>query len=232
MSAVEEAIVLVGGQGTRLRSVVSDVPKPLAMVAGKPFLCRLLERLATNGIGHAILASGYMADKIQAAIGGQWQGMRITHVVETVPLGTGGALQHAVGALQGESGVHVFNGDTWLEYAPAALRAQVENGAAQIGMALARVEDVSRYGAVCLAGERVVGFEEKGQQGPGYINAGCYFLSPQALAGLNHVPPFSFESSVLTPACAAAQVVALTQTAGFIDIGVPEDYQRAQALFA
>lgn len=228
----EEAIVLVGGQGTRLRSVVSDVPKPLAQVAGKPFLCRLLDRLVADGMTHIILASGYMAEKIQAVIGNEWRGIEITHVIEEYPLGTGGALRNAASALHSDVGAHVFNGDTWLEYSPAMLRTVVVEKQATIGMALAQVDDVGRYGAVRLQGEQVMGFEEKGGRGAGYINAGCYFISAAALAAMPVESPFSFEQEILRPACLANQIVALTQTRGFIDIGVPEDYYRAQELFA
>ncbi|PJK00102.1 dehydrogenase [Lysobacteraceae bacterium NML75-0749] len=232
MKIIEEAIVLVGGKGTRLRSVVSDIPKPLAQVAEKPFLCRLLDRLVADGMQHIVLASGYMADKIQAAIGDEWHGIRVTHVIEDLPLGTGGAMKNAASALQSNTGAHVFNGDTWLEYSPFALRETVINHGAAIGMALAQVDDVGRYGAVRLQDEKVIGFEEKGGQGAGHINAGCYFISAAALAAMQAEAPFSFEEKILRPACLAGQVVALTQTRGFIDIGVPEDYHRAQELFA
>lgn len=232
MKTPEEAIILVGGQGTRLRSVVSDVPKPLAQVAGRPFLHRLLDRLASDGISHVVLASGYMAEKIRESVGDTWQGMAISHSVEREPLGTGGALQQAASALRGASGAHVLNGDTWLEYTPRALRAQVEAANAVIGMALAQVVDVGRYGAVRLAAGQVTGVEEKGGQGAGHINAGCYFVTAKALAAMPTQPPFSFEEAVLRPACLAGQVVALTDTKGFIDIGVPEDYHRAQTVFA
>lgn len=232
MKMLEEAIVLVGGQGTRLRSVVSDVPKPLASVAGKPFLCRLLDRLAVDGMQHIVLASGYMADKIREAIGNEWHGIKISHVVEDRPLGTGGALKNAASALQSDSGVHVLNGDTWLEYSPATLRQRVADSGATTGIALAQVDDIGRYGAVKLQDGFVTGFTEKGEQGAGYINAGCYFITAAALAAMQVEPPFSFEQEILRPACLAGQVVALTQTRAFIDIGVPEDYQRAQELFA
>lgn len=228
----DEAIVLAGGFGTRLRGIVDDVPKPLAPVAGRPFLAWLLDRLAASGMRRCILATGYLSDAIERAIGTRWQGMEIVYSVEPEPLGTGGAIRLAAMQLRGE-GVHVLNGDTWLAYSPQALeRATRERGAA-IGMALAEVGDVGRYGAV----ERdtrgmVVGFREKGEQGQGAINAGCYFLTGAALAALPARDAFSFEREVLQPAAAAGTVVAFAETSGFIDIGVPEDYARAQALFA
>ncbi len=232
MQPAEEAIVLAGGLGTRLRGVVDDVPKPLAPVAGRPFLAWLLDRLAAGGMRRCILATGYRAETIEDRVGRRWQGMEIVYSVEPEPLGTGGAIKLAATQLHGE-GVHVLNGDTWLAYSPQALECATRQHGAAIGMALAEVGDVGRYGAVeCDARGMVVGFREKGEQGPGAINAGCYFLTEAALAVLPAQAAFSFEREVLQPATAAGMVTAFAQTSGFIDIGVPEDYVRAQALFA
>lgn len=227
---VEEAIILAGGFGTRLRGVVADVPKPLAPVAGRPFLARLLDRLAEGGLRRCVVATGYMADVIEHRIGTRWQGMDIVHSTETEPLGTGGAIRQAARYLQGD-GAHVLNGDTWLDYAPAALEAAASAMAAPMAIALAQVEDVGRYGAVELRDGRAVAFREKGETGPGWINAGCYFLSGKALAALPEIATFSFEREVLQPRAMAGEVAAFTATQGFIDIGVPEDYARAQGLF-
>ena len=143
----DEAIVLAGGFGTRLRGIVDDVPKPLAAVAGRPFLAWLLDRLAASGMRRCILATGYMAEVIERVIGTRWQGMDIAYSVESEPLGTGGAIRLAAQRLQGD-GVHVLNGDTWLEYAPVALEAAARAAATPMAIALARVDDVARYGAV------------------------------------------------------------------------------------
>ena len=226
----DEAIVLAGGFGTRLRGIVDDVPKPLASVAGRPFLAWLLDRLAASGMRRCILATGYMADSIERVIGTRWQGMDIAYSVESEPLGTGGAIRLAAQRLQGD-GVHVLNGDTWLEYQPAALEAAARAVDAPMAIALARVDDVARYGAVGVADGRVAAFREKGEAGPGWINAGCYFLGTDALAALP-TGAFSFEHAVLQPRTAACDVAAFTATRGFIDIGVPEDFARAQGLFA
>src|SRR5690606_13146654 len=143
----DEAIVLAGGFGTRLRAIVDDLPKPLAPVAGRPFLGWLLDRLATAGLRRCILATGYLAEAVEAAIGARWQGMDIAYSVEPEPLGTGGAIRLAATRLQGR-GVHVLNGDTWLEYAPQALEAAARDAGTPLAIALARVDDVARYGAV------------------------------------------------------------------------------------
>lgn len=228
--ATDEAIVLAGGFGTRLRSVVSDVPKPLAPVAGRPFLAWLLDRLAAAGMRHVVLATGYLADQVAAAMGGRWNDMLLDYSVETSPLGTGGALRAASHLLCGDA-AHVLNGDTWLAYDMAEFERSTRQSAAELGMALARVDDVSRYGSVVLAAGRVQGFREKGQLGAGYINAGGYFLTARALAGLPDQAAYSFEERVLAPLVEAGRVAGYTDTSGFIDIGVPADYRRAQDLF-
>lgn len=232
MPAAEEAIVLVGGLGTRLRTVVADLPKPLAPVAGRPFLAYLLDQLAMSGLRRVILATGYLAEKIEQAVGRQWQGMEIAYSHESQPLGTGGAIVLATRQLQGHC-VHLVNGDTFLRYNLDALEYAAEVQQLPLSMALAHVADVARYGAVDISNGRVQAFREKGGPGPGWINAGSYYLTGYAL---DRLPAgggsFSFETEVLLPLAAAGQVGVLQATENFIDIGVPEDYSRAQTLFA
>ncbi|BCT91854.1 D-glycero-D-manno-heptose 1-phosphate guanosyltransferase [Lysobacter helvus] len=232
----DEAIVLVGGLGTRLRSVVSDVPKPLAPVAGRPFLAWVLDHLVDAGLARIILAVGYRGELVEQAIGARWRtasgaSADIVYARESEPLGTGGAVRNAAAQLAGDA-VHVVNGDTFLRYSPAALERATREAAAMLGIALAHVPDAARYGAVVIEDDLVRGFQEKGRGGPGWINAGCYFLAPAALAALPADPVFSFEEAVLAPAAQTGRVAAHTQTEGFIDIGVPDDYLRAQSLFA
>lgn len=224
----DEAIVLAGGLGTRLRALVSDVPKPMAPVAGRPFLEWVLRRLAQENIRRVILATGYMSEKIERAFGSRFSGMEVVYSVEPAPLGTGGAIAHAA-RLVGNRGVHVVNGDTFLEYSLVEMEVLVQSRG-RLGMALAKVDDVHRYGAIGLQGDRVASFHEKGDRGPGWINGGCYFFPDAALRSLPS-GAFSLEAHVLAPAAAEGDVVGLTRTGGFIDIGVPEDYVRAQAIF-
>jgi D-glycero-alpha-D-manno-heptose 1-phosphate guanylyltransferase len=227
----DEAIVLAGGLGTRLRGHLDGLPKALAPVAGRPFLAHLLDQLEREGVRRVILATGHLATQVRDAIGARWGGMDVEHSVEEAPLGTGGALALAARQLRGE-GVHVANGDTFLRFELAALERAVRAADAALGLALARVEDVARYGAVTVREGRAVGFEEKGGSGPGWINAGSYFLTGAALAALPAQPAFSFEDEVLRPAAAAGALVAFDDTRDFIDIGVPADLARAQALLA
>lgn len=230
MRAADEAIVLVGGLGTRLRSVVADLPKPLAPVAGRPFLAHLLDQMAAAGLRRVILATGYRAELVEQAIGSRWAGMDMVYSREQEPLGTGGAIRLAARHLQG-TGVHLANGDTFLRYQPQVLERLVLDAGASLGVALAHVPDVARYGAVETIAGRVAAFSEKGRHGPGLINAGSYFLSADGVAALPaDSNSYSFETAVLLPLVTAGDVVALAETRDFIDIGVPEDYARAQHL--
>lgn len=226
----DEAIVLAGGRGTRLQSMVHDVPKPLAPVAGRPFLAWLLDRLADGGIRRVILATGYLADQIEATVGTRWRGMQVEYSVESSPLGTGGAVRLAAGRLRGRD-AHVLNGDTFLRYDFAGLERTTRALGATIGIALARVDDLHRYGAVESRRGLVTAFHEKGRSGAGWINAGCYFLSGAALDALPDKDCFSLETEVLVPLAAQSGIAEFNETEGFIDIGVPEDYLRAQELF-
>ena len=229
--ACEEAIVLAGGKGTRLRAVVSDVPKPLAMVAGRPFLLFVLDQLAASGIRRCILATGYLSEMIEHAVGQQWAGMEITYSVEEQVLGTGGAVARAAMALTGNS-AHVLNGDTYLSYSPLELELCTIQAGADAGIALASVDDVARYGAVIVRDGRLEQFQEKGVTGPGLINAGSYFLTKPVLSNLmRHHAPFSLETEVLIPFAQRGQIAAFDRTEDFIDIGVPDDYARAQEQF-
>lgn len=229
--SVGEVVILVGGLGTRLRSEVPDLPKPLAPVAGRPFLAHLLDRFAAAGLRRAILATGYRGGMIEDAIGTRWRDMDIVHSLETERLGTGGALKQALQYLQGDA-AHVVNGDTWLDYDPRALeRATRERGAA-IGMALAHVDDLARFGSVAVEDGIVQRFVEKGAQGAGWINAGAYCFLADGLAALPSSTAFSLEEDVLVPMAAAGRVAAFRDTGVFVDIGVPEDYRRAQHLLA
>ena len=231
MPTTEEAIVLVGGLGTRLRAELAGLPKPLAPVAGRPFLAYVLDQLASSGLRRSILATGYLSGAIKDAIGGQWKGMEIAYSVESQPLGTGGAVALAARSLQGNS-VHVANGDTYLRFSLAGLEEVVARTGSSLGMALAEVEDVGRFGAVEVLDCKATNFLEKGGSGCGWINAGSYFLTPDALGMFPDREVFSFEEHVLMPLARLGRVAVLQDTADFIDIGIPEDFRKAQHVFA
>lgn len=223
-----EAIVLAGGLGTRLRQVVADVPKPMASIAGRPFLEILLGSLARKGFARVVLSLGFMAEKISDHFGARFAGMDIAYVVEDTPLGTGGAIRLALEVCT-QDHVFVFNGDTYLDLEVQSLEEQweVKGHPLVVGRL---VPDTSRYGRLVVDGERVTCFAEKGIAGPGLINAGCYVLATDALAKFPLNQPFSIETDYLVPEVTSATVEVFVTEGMFIDIGIPEDYARAQTL--
>jgi D-glycero-alpha-D-manno-heptose 1-phosphate guanylyltransferase len=221
-----EAIILAGGFGTRLRAVVSDVPKPLAPVAGRPFLHWLLDGLARQGISRVILATGYMGEVVQASLGQSFAGMAMLYAREETPLGTGGALYAALSHAASER-VFVLNGDTWLGAPLAPLAAEAPD--ADLVLAVRPVADRARYGSVVVEGNRVLGLAEKGPSGPGLVNAGVYVVRRDLPTRRPIAGAFSLEERVLGQP-EALDLRAHATEATFLDIGTPEDFARAQSL--
>lgn len=226
-----QAIVLAGGLGTRLRSVVADLPKPMAPVAGRPFLAWVLDRLVQAGFDRAVLAVGYRHDAIEQHFGPSYRRMALHYSVEGQPLGTGGALRLAADHV-GNWPVFVLNGDTFLELDYQAMLAAHLKGHEQMSMAVCKVGDAGRYGALDLQDGHVRGFSEKGHAGAGFINAGTYLLSEGVVHRIPRGQPFSFEQQLLVPEVSTMRPAAFATHGLFIDIGVPEDFARAQHLFA
>jgi D-glycero-alpha-D-manno-heptose 1-phosphate guanylyltransferase len=236
-----EAIVLAGGLGTRLASRLHGLPKPMAPVAGRPFLEILLNQLRRSGCTRVLLSVGQQHTVIQDHFGASFHGIEVDYVVESVPLGTGGAIRLALAQAREES-VLVLNGDTFLDADYAAmLRFHASQGAA-VTLAVVHRDDVSRYGSVTIEGQRIVGFEEKGSSSPdqtragpansGWISAGTYVLSrdlawPPALPG-----KFSIEFDFFVPEVARLRPAAWKVDGFFLDIGIPEDLDRAQTELA
>ncbi|HTS21097.1 MAG TPA: nucleotidyltransferase family protein [Casimicrobiaceae bacterium] len=225
-----EAIVLVGGLGTRLRGVVSDVPKPMAPVRGRPFLSFVLDRLADAGFDRAVLASGYRHEAVRGHFGNAYRGMALDYSVEAEPLGTGGAIRLAWSA--GIAEPFVLNGDTYLELDFGAMVAAHATAGALFTMAICRVPDAGRYGALELEGDRVRGFAEKGRSGPGWINGGTYLLGRELRGLLPAQGAFSLERDLLASRLGSIRPLAFRSAGPFIDIGTPEDYARAERLLA
>ena len=225
-----EAIVLAGGFGTRLRQVVPDVPKPMAPIAGRPFLEILLGSLAQKGFSRVVLSLRFMAEMISGRFGPRFAGLDLVYVVEDTPLGTGGATRLAAAACT-QDHVFVFNGDTYLDLEVELLEQQwlAKRHPIVVGR---EVTNTMRYGRLVVDGDRITSFAEKGAVGPGLINAGCYVLATDALARfpLNH--PFSIETDYLVPEVMRATVDVFVTKGMFIDIGIPKDYSRAQTLLA
>lgn len=222
-----EAIVLAGGLGIRLAARVSGIPKAMAPVAGRPFLEILLHQLRRCGCVRVVLSVGYLHSVIENHFGAEFAGMTLAYAVEESPLGTGGAIRKAL-TLAAEDAVLVLNGDTFLDADYGEMLRVHRDRNVAMTMAVTRQPDIARYGGVVMSGGRVVGFEEKGRSGPGWINAGAYVLN-RDLEWPPELPErFSFEKAFLAP-CVAKIAPAAYEVAGyFLDIGVPENFDRAQ----
>ena len=225
-----EAIILAGGFGTRLKSVVADLPKPMAPINGRPFLAFLLDSLQEKGFTRIILSVGYRSAAIRDYFGSSYRGMAITYAVESSPLGTGGAIALAM-KLAKQEAIFVFNGDTYLEIDAVALLACWQK--TQLPMIVVRhVPDAGRYGRVESDHGRITSFHEKGEAVEGLINAGCYILPKTVFDDFELPVAFSFETDYLPHALQHGSLMACPCDGLFIDIGIPEDYSKAQQLLA
>ena len=226
------AFVLCGGQGTRLRPVLADRPKSMALISETPFLQLLLDRLRCQGVADVILGTGYMAEKIESYFGsGNKLAMRIRYSREHEPRGTGGALKLAEPLISDP--VLVLNGDSYVEWSLNPMLELFRAKDADIVVVLQAVADVTRYGSVALDHDgRVTEFIEKGiPAGPGLINAGVYLLRKQIVRELPAGTAISLEREVF-PSILDRRVYGLVCTGLFIDIGIPDDLKRAQELLA
>jgi len=221
-------MILVGGLGTRLRTVVSDRPKPMAIVGGKPFLEVLINWLAAKGVRDFVLLTGYMGEMIEEhfSSGRLRSDLRVRFSREATPLGTGGAVRNA--AQFATESTLVVNGDTFFDADLEELfRYHAEHGG-DVTLSLRRVDDKSRYGSV-VVDERgaVTGFAEKGQgaRGAGLINAGVSMVARSFILALPRGVPFSMEQDVFPSLAESGRMFGLVQDRPFFDIGTPESYQ-------
>lgn len=228
----KEMLILAGGLGSRLRAVVSDVPKPMAPIGGRPFLEYLLDYWITQGVQRFVLSTGYLGHSIQDHFGGTYRSATIAYVHEHAPLGTGGALRLAL-TEHSWSGkfLVMINGDTWF---PVDLGLMVTHALRQekpVTIALRAIDENDRYGGVRLGPDGVVEAFDVKSQGRTLINAGCYLLDVATMrAELKEYPAaFSLEKDFMVPYVSRGRVGSSIQDRPFLDIGVPEDYRRAAA---
>jgi len=220
-------VILAGGRGTRLDSVVSDRPKVLAQVNGRPFLTFLLDRIVLSGVKDVVLCTGYMADVVLGEIGLGYGPLRITHSPEKRPLGTAGALRNALRHVRSDVFV-LMNGDSYADVDLPAYFRWFHERKRDLGLLLASVDDVSRYGRVTIADDgSVTSFREKGEDtGEGLINAGVYIMKREIAAGIIPDLTVSLERDVL-PGLIGHSFYGYRWAGRFIDIGTPESYRLA-----
>lgn len=220
-----QACILVGGLGTRLRSVLPDLPKPMAPIGTQPFLHHLIAHLHRWGITDVVLLTGYKHEVIERYFGHSYLGSTIAYSVEHTPLGTAGAVRNALDSIASDQLI-VINGDTFFPCDLQLLMQFHAQKGAECTIGLKMLEDCSRYGTVEFSDDyRVTRFAEKDVcGGAGFINAGVYVFRTAFVARIPSDRPVSMETEVLP---AALRGYALPLAAPFIDIGVPEDYARA-----
>lgn len=222
-----EAIILAGGKGTRLQSIITEVPKPMAPIGDKPFLFYLLKKLYKEGVTKIILSVGYKQESIINYFGNSFENVPIVYSTEKELLGTGGAIAQSLEYCN-EENVFIINGDTYIELNYSQMFQFHREKQAHISMCLKEMKHYSRYGTVHIdTNLRVIGFEEKKFQEQGLINAGVYCIQKRLKEYFPTQTKFSFETDFLEKQYSNFKVFGYVSNSYFIDIGIPEDYQKA-----
>ncbi len=229
---IGEAVILAGGRGERMQGVLPGIPKPMAPVRGKPFLEYLLSFLRRNGIHKVILSVGYHHNQIRAYFGTRTCDLDIVYAREKEPLGTGGGLMNAMRYVTGRQ-TFVLNGDSYFDIDLGKFYEFASLKGAEVCIALAYVSSSGRYGTVEMdANQRITGFREKNKSAaPGYINAGIYIMDRSFAGHTAERKSFSLEKEYFEQHFRDTLMFGFQADAYFIDIGVPEDYRKAQDEF-
>lgn len=230
------AVILAGGLGTRLRNTVPDVPKPMASVAGRPFLEYQLDYWIGKGIGRFVLSVGYRYEAIIDHFGDRYKGIELLYVVEPVPLGTGGGLLLAVKESRLTEPFLLLNGDTYFEADWTVLRELSEVHNADWCFSLFRTNEIGRYMGMEISPQGQILSMKSDAEGRGRLaNGGAYWVRPQVLdeTGFSLGSKISLEDDILpTMLEAGRRLFGLEFSGKFLDIGVPDDYRRAASLLA
>jgi D-glycero-alpha-D-manno-heptose 1-phosphate guanylyltransferase len=230
---ISEAIILAGGFGTRLQKVVQDTPKPMALINNRPFLEYQINYLKSHGINHIVLSVGYLSDQIIGHFKDSFNGVDIDYAIEKTPLGTGGGIKLAFDKLHTQNSV-VVNGDTIFDINLQDLYKYHQNKNSKFSLALRMVNEVSRYGNVLTDdNNRILKFAEKGTfSGKGVINGGTYIINKSFFEEVPLPAKFSLETDVFERFYSSFSFYGFQFEDYFLDIGIPEDYKKAQDDFA
>lgn len=216
-------IILAGGFGTRLSAVVKDVPKPMAAVNGKPFLHYIFQSLQKQKIKSAILSVGHLREVVQNYFKDNYEEIEIKYAVEHEALGTGGGIKNAFQFVDDDA--YVLNGDTFFDIPLSSIK----NNDADITVALKPMQNFDRYGTVEINEKnRITAFHEKKKCAEGLINGGIYYFRKSLFEKISTENKFSFEKDVLEKYVDELKITGKVFDNYFIDIGIPEDYQKAQ----
>ena len=226
---MRQAVILVGGLGTRLGHLTRDTPKPLLQVGSRPFLEYVIWNLRRFGVTRIVFAAGYLADRIEQHFGdGQDHGVEITYCREPVPLGTGGALRNCLPFLDDQ--FFVLNGDTLFDINYFALVHALSDASSDTDgvLALRSVSDVERYGSVTLQSSVITGFAEKSHSDAGLINGGVYLLRRSIVDAMEADRKISLEAEIFPKLVEQRRLLGVPLTGYFLDIGLPETLRQAQ----
>lgn len=224
-----QAIILAGGFGTRLQTVVKQVPKPLAPIANKPFLYWLIVYLKKEGVTDFVFSLGYLHHLIEEFLKQEFPDLNYNCVIENEPLGTGGAIKYCLSKIESKD-VLIINGDTFFGLDIKQFFAFYKNTNSDCSIALTPMQNFDRYGSVTIDPHNTIHqFNEKKYCESGYINTGIIALKTNVFLSCTERLPqnFSYEKDFLEPNIAALKVTGYISNGYFIDIGIPEDYYKA-----
>ena len=226
-----QAIILAGGLGTRLKSVVSDKPKVLSPVAGKPFLYYIIQYLQEQGVTSYIFSLGYLANQVIDFLQEDYSNLPYQYYIEDIPLGTGGGIKKAI-ELSTVQDVLIVNADTYFNISLSQMYAAHKATDAMCSVSLKLMNDFDRYGSVEIdINNTIILFKEKKYYAEGLINGGVYALNANHFLALPLPAVFSFEKDYLEKYYTKQKIYALVQDEYFIDIGVREDLEKANRDF-
>lgn len=223
-----ETIILAGGFGKRLQSVINDMPKPMADINGRPFLSFLLDYLINQKVKKVLLSVCYKHEVIENYFGFKYKDIEIEYVLEKEPLGTGGAVREALKCAKNND-VAVINGDTFFDINLLEMFEFHLKKSSILTVAVKQIQNCSRYGAVFIQDNKIKSFEEKSLSTAGFINGGIYMLNKAVSGFLNEYSmPFSFEKDFMQQNTQIINMLPYISDGYFIDIGIPEDYEKAK----
>lgn len=225
-----QAIILAGGLGTRLRSIINEQPKALAPVAGKPFLHWLIIYLQKQGVTNFVFSLGYLHEQVELFLKEEFPALNYQTVVENEPLGTGGAIKLCLNFCK-EEDILLANGDTFFDLDLGSFYQNFLETNSDCSIALTHMQDFDRYGSVAITNDKIITqFNEKKYCESGLINTGLVlfkkhvFESKTSSAG----EKFSFEKDFIEPNISNLKISGYIANGYFIDIGIPDDYEKAQ----
>lgn len=225
---LKESIILAGGLGTRLRSVVADQPKVLAPINNRPFLQYIIDNALKQGIEHIVLSTGYLHEKVEEFVKKRYPEKNISFAIEEEPLGTGGGILNALHQCRTDE-VLVLNGDTFFNIDYKMFYHHHNHHNSVFSVALKPMKDFDRYGTVtCDQHRRITSFNEKQFMKEGMINAGVYILNKTEFGSIYWPQKFSMEKDYMEKYTGEIHMSAFPYDEYFIDIGIPEDYSKAE----